>query len=335
MSVIQNAVQWALDIAKDNSHGYSQAQRFGPDFDCSSFVISAYQSAGLKLREAGASYTGNMKPAFLRCGFEDVTAQINLNNGAGLQPGDVCLNEASHVVMAVGNGKIVHARSSEGNDQTGDQSGNEIRVQGYWNWSPDGWDCILRYRGADVQSGPATSGAPASSASGSSQTGKRVLKKGMVGDDVKELQELLIAAGFLGKEGADKIFGNNTYLAVIRFQDSCGLSVDGQAGPQTLSSLQAVVGLPQTGGGKAEQPAAQSSAKKSEEWPLRLLKVGSKGPGVEVVEAVLKARGYDVHYVSGTFGTRLEEQVKEFQKDEGLDPDGIVGDLTRAALFRF
>ena len=56
---------------------------------------------------------------------------------------------------------------------------------------------------------------------------------------------------------------------------------------------------------------------------------------MEVVEAVLKARGYDVHYVSGTFGTRLEEQVKEFQKDEGLDPDGIVGDLTRAALFRF
>ena len=66
MSVIESAVAWAIETANDNSHGYSQANRWGPDYDCSSFVISAYQQAGLTLREHGATYTGNMRPALAK-----------------------------------------------------------------------------------------------------------------------------------------------------------------------------------------------------------------------------------------------------------------------------
>lgn len=32
--------------AADNSHGYDQANRWGPDYDCSSAVISAWELAG-------------------------------------------------------------------------------------------------------------------------------------------------------------------------------------------------------------------------------------------------------------------------------------------------
>lgn len=35
MSVIEKAVQWAVGIAADNSHGYSQQTRWGPSYDCS------------------------------------------------------------------------------------------------------------------------------------------------------------------------------------------------------------------------------------------------------------------------------------------------------------
>ena len=60
MGVIDNAVQWATDIANDDSHGYSQSVRWGPHYDCSSFVITAYQNAGVPVKDNGAtsvSYT--------------------------------------------------------------------------------------------------------------------------------------------------------------------------------------------------------------------------------------------------------------------------------------
>ena len=56
MGVTEKAVNWAVAIAADQSHGYSQVDRWGPDYDCSSFVISAFEQAGVAVREAGASY---------------------------------------------------------------------------------------------------------------------------------------------------------------------------------------------------------------------------------------------------------------------------------------
>ena len=142
ISKIESATRWMENLANDNSHGYSQSNRWGPDYDCSSAVITAWEQAGVPVKSHGATYTGNMKGVFIACGFKDVTSGINLNTGAGLKRGDVCLNVVNHVVMYIGSGKIVHARSSEGNIWPGDQSGNEIRIQSYWNYP---WDCILRY----------------------------------------------------------------------------------------------------------------------------------------------------------------------------------------------
>lgn len=143
MGVIEKAVQWAINTANNNSHGYSQADRWGPDYDCSSFVITAYEQAGVPVREAGASYTGNMKNAFLACGFFDATKLVNLGSGGGVQAGDVLLNYSAHTCLAIGGGRVANCRTDEGHPQSGDQSGNEIRLQGYWNYP---WDCVLRYK---------------------------------------------------------------------------------------------------------------------------------------------------------------------------------------------
>lgn len=41
-------VEWAKNIAADDSHGYSQPRRTGnPDYDCSSLVYYALKQAGL------------------------------------------------------------------------------------------------------------------------------------------------------------------------------------------------------------------------------------------------------------------------------------------------
>ena len=89
MGVIDNAVQWATDIANDDSHWYSQDVRWGPHYDCSSFVITAYQNAGVPVKDNGATYTGDMYNVFISCGFKDVTSSCNLSNGAGMLKGDV------------------------------------------------------------------------------------------------------------------------------------------------------------------------------------------------------------------------------------------------------
>lgn len=148
---IEKAVTWALQIAQDPAHGYDQAHRWGPDYDCSAFIITAWQQAGVLVKTAGATYTGNMTPAFLRCGFEDVTAEVNLNTGAGLQSGDVLLNIQHHTAMCIGSGQIVHASINENGratgGRTGDQTGREICVRSYYKYQK-GWDKVLRYVGS-------------------------------------------------------------------------------------------------------------------------------------------------------------------------------------------
>lgn len=148
---IEKAVTWAVQIAQDSSHGYDQIHRWGPDYDCSSLLISAWQQAGVPVKDAGATYTGNMFQAFLRCGFEDVTADVNLSTGAGLQRGDVLLNVRHHTAMCIGSGQIVHASINESGratgGKTGDQTGREICVRSYYKYSK-GWDKVLRYVGS-------------------------------------------------------------------------------------------------------------------------------------------------------------------------------------------
>lgn len=71
--------------------------------------------------------------------------------------------------------------------------------------------------------------------------GSRILKNGMEGDDVKELQSMLLQLDYdLGKWGADGDFGDATESAVRKFQKEHKCDVDGQVGSQTLAALNAV-----------------------------------------------------------------------------------------------
>ncbi|SCG64809.1 D-Ala-D-Ala carboxypeptidase family metallohydrolase [Micromonospora halophytica] len=69
----------------------------------------------------------------------------------------------------------------------------------------------------------------------------RVLKQGVVGEDVRQLQIRL--AGYPGYGGVlslDGSFGPATRSALIRFQQAYGLSADGVAGTQTFNQLYAL-----------------------------------------------------------------------------------------------
>ncbi len=69
----------------------------------------------------------------------------------------------------------------------------------------------------------------------------KVLKKGSKGHQVQNLQTLLNAGCFRGKNGklltTDGIFGDNTQFALINFQKENNLTPDGIAGKNTLNKL--------------------------------------------------------------------------------------------------
>lgn len=149
--IIESATKFMEDVAKDDSHGYSQINRWGPDdYDCSGLSITAWQQAGVPVKTKGATYTGNMYGVYKSCGFKDVTSEVNLTTGAGLQRGDVLLNKRHHVAQYCGNGKEVEASINElgkaVGGRTGDQTGKEILIRKYRNYP---WDCVLRYVGSD------------------------------------------------------------------------------------------------------------------------------------------------------------------------------------------
>lgn len=140
-ATIQSAMDWALATAADDSHGYSQKTRNGnPNYDCSSFVIAAYENAGVPVKEAGAGYTGNMRRAFTQVGFEWIPGTPNMED---LLPGDVLLSENDHTEMYIGNGQNVGAHGDL-DGVNGDSSGRELSVSDY---PKRHWDGVLRYTG--------------------------------------------------------------------------------------------------------------------------------------------------------------------------------------------
>ena len=138
-SVVSAAVNWAVNIAEGTgaeSHGYDQTNRWGPDYDCSSLIISAWEAAGVPVKTNGAVYTGNMYQVFTNLGFQDVTSGWTPETAVA---GDVLLNHEKHTAMIRGfqNG-VLYVVEANGNEfggstggATGDQTGGEILVRPY------------------------------------------------------------------------------------------------------------------------------------------------------------------------------------------------------------
>lgn len=76
MPKIETTVSWAEQIAADNSHGYSQVNRNGPDYDCSSFIGTALSKTGFAVSKY--STTRNLESQLIKCGFKSAMLHGNV-----------------------------------------------------------------------------------------------------------------------------------------------------------------------------------------------------------------------------------------------------------------
>lgn len=175
----------------------------------------------------------------------------------------------------------------------------------------------------------------------------RPLKVGSSGEDVKRLQTRLTELGYY----TGKISGNyleGTKSAIAAFQKKIGEEATGIADPDTQSVLYSGDALSQSAKAAAaatptpaadsflvDENAPQVTAPIPEEtvaYTKRLAK-GSSGKLVKQLQNRLTELGYYTGPVSGNFLGNTRNAVKAFQTQNGLESDGIVGELTWNALF--
>lgn len=65
---------------------------------------------------------------------------------------------------------------------------------------------------------------------------------------------------------------------------------------------------------------------------MTMLKTGSTGPQVQLLQLALKRAGFDPGSTDGIFGPKTQSALKNFQTKNGLRSDGIVGPRTHQAL---
>ena len=141
-----------------------------------------------------------------------------------------------------------------------------------------------------------------------------VIREGDRGGNVADVQRRLSTLGFTAaSDELSGVFGPKTKLAVLEFQQDRGLLVDGIVGDETWREL------------------VEAS------WRLgdRVLYLAAphiRGDDVRDLQDRLTTLGFDGGRTDGIFGPQTENGVRDFQRNYGLPPDGIVAEQTVRAL---
>ncbi len=149
---MEAALAWALEIAADDSHGYSQSERFGPNYDCASFVCTALMEGGFSLEDC-------LSPAGLVALLPELGFTVYRRGETEPRRGDILVRTGVHVEFCMGNGGCLAAHRNY-DRRSGDSGGHEIEYR-----LGDGESCcpfceqqqynyILRYEGAEIRLQP-------------------------------------------------------------------------------------------------------------------------------------------------------------------------------------
>jgi N-acetylmuramoyl-L-alanine amidase len=134
----------------------------------------------------------------------------------------------------------------------------------------------------------------------------RTLRRGDRGREVVDLQTRLQSLGLdLGDRGIDGVFRVGTELAVKAFQQALGLLADGLVGPITWREI-------------------VEAGYRPGERLLYLRQPPFRGADVVELQRMLNDLGFDPGAVNGLFDDRTARALRDFQKNAGLQDDGVV-----------
>ncbi len=135
----------------------------------------------------------------------------------------------------------------------------------------------------------------------------RTIQSGDRGDDVRDVQQRLVALGaHLDTAEVEGGFGHETESAVRAFQQRRGLLVDGRVGPETWGEL-------------------VEAGYRLGDRVLYLRMPMLRGDDVRSLQRRLNSLGFDAGREDGIFGERCDRAVREFQRNIAMRQDGIVG----------
>ncbi|MDJ0773695.1 MAG: peptidoglycan-binding protein [Mastigocoleus sp. MO_167.B18] len=269
-------------------------------------------------------------------GFELIPLQININFFPALNwqklssktaMGFLTVALSLSVISAAGEAIAAEKIGSKGAEVVAIQ--RCLKNQGYLQGKADGYfgpttkKAVISYQKANSLVADGIIGTRTAQklksdcfSSNSSSTNSRILKQGSRGSAVTKLQDNLRILGFYNNKSTG-YYGPITKNAVISFQKSQGLKQDGIVGSNTQAKIQAAL----QGKGNGSSTSYSST-----------LRVGSRGSQVTSLQQRLKELGYFKGNTTKYFGPITKNAVINFQKSQGLKPDGIVGVKTWNAL---
>ena len=168
------------------------------------------------------------------------------------------------------------------------------------------------------------------------------LRRGSTGTAVNTLQKQLarIAKDYpsFGKPDVTGAFDAATESSVRAFQKQFGLTVDGVVGRATWYKISYIYVSVKDLAELTSEGEALTGAQSGGAWPGTVLRRGSTGADVEMVQFWLSglaqfSAAIPSVTVDGNFGTATENAVRAFQRQQGLTVDGIVGQATWDALY--
>ena len=168
------------------------------------------------------------------------------------------------------------------------------------------------------------------------------LRRGSTGTAVNTLQKQLarIAKDYpsFGKPDVTGTFDAATESSVRAFQKQFGLTVDGVVGRATWYKISYIYVSVKDLAELTSEGEALTGAQSGGAWPGTVLRRGSTGADVEMVQFWLSglaqfSSAIPSVTVDGTYGAATESAVRAFQRQQGLTVDGIVGQATWDALY--
>lgn len=364
VKVAEKLAELSRKAANNNLIGYDQNERYtywnhlvasnyDPsqitvkcEADCSAGVIANTRAVGYlmgipSLQNINATYTGNMRNGYKVAGFIILTESKYLTSDAYLLPGDILLNDKSHVAVNLDKGSKVTVPTSSVTSTSTNTGKATDTVMGmkltdiakyvnaeFGNASGKNYNCLL---------GVAQCMKDMMEVGGYGNTLSAVLKNNFTKPSSTYTEECLQAVKDVFVNG--KLRFDNA--RILQFRSFSKYS-DGKGNPDKNKCASVLAKYDYLGsdylsmslghlyfGKKLSTSTGNFSTNTSTQSTI--LKKGTTGSAVKTLQKMLNKVGFNL-VVDGDFGSKTDVAVRKFQRDNGLIVDGEYGTKSKAVL---